>query len=123
MCKKEVLNMKNFKYAFRGIGMAFTQRNFIIEFCVGLIVALSMLFFDYTSLEKSILFLMIFLVLSAEIFNTAIEKVIDLVSPERNELAGGAKDLAAGAVLLLSICSLIIAVLIILPKIISAFSF
>ena len=110
--------MNCFKYAIKGIISAFSHRNFLIEFCVGLIVIISMFFLDYTHIEKAILFLIIFLVLAAEKINSAIEKVIDIVSPEHNKLAGQAKDLAAGAVLLLAICSIIIACFIILPKVV-----
>ena len=110
--------MKPFKFAFHGILLAFKQRNFVIELTCGLIVITTMPFLNYTNLEKAILFLIIFLVLSAETLNTAIEKTIDLACPKPHKLAAQAKDLAAGAVLLLAICSLIIASLIILPKII-----
>jgi diacylglycerol kinase len=117
--KTEVFSMKCFKYAIKGIISAFSHRNFLIEFCIGALVVISMFFFDYNYIEKAILFLIIFLVLAAEKINSAIEKTIDIISPEHNKLAGEAKDLAAGAVLLLAICSIIIALLIILPKIIA----
>ena len=42
-------------------------------------------------------------VIAAELFNTAIEKLVDLVSPERHPVAGRVKDIAAGAVLILSL--------------------
>jgi len=109
--------MKSFKFAFAGILLSFKQRNFIIEFICGVIVISTMFFLEYTGTEKAILFLMIFAVLSAETINTAIEKTVDLACKEQNSLAAAAKDLAAGAVLLLSICSVIIACLIILPKV------
>ncbi len=57
----------------------------------------------------------VFLVLVAETFNTAIEKLTDLVSPKYNDLAGKAKDLGAAAVLLSSIYAIIIAALIFIP--------
>ena len=59
------------------------------------------------------------LVISAEIFNTSIEELVNLVSPQKNEKAGIIKDLAAAAVLILAITALITGLIIFLPKIIS----
>jgi diacylglycerol kinase len=49
------------------------------------------------------------LVVSLELMNTAIEQVVDLISPDQNENAGRIKDISAGAVLVVSIVSVIIA--------------
>ena len=57
-------------------------------------------------------------VLAAEAINTAIEKLADFVSPAHQVLIGKAKDLAAAAVLILSICAFIIGGIIFIPKII-----
>lgn len=54
-------------------------------------------------------------VLMAEILNTAIEKLVDLVSPGYNELAGKVKDIAAGAVFLAALVSAVIGLLIFIP--------
>lgn len=61
--------------------------------------------------------LCITLVIMAEAFNTAIENLTDLVSPDFHPLAGKTKDLAAGAVLIFSIGAVIVGLLIFLPKI------
>jgi diacylglycerol kinase (ATP) len=53
----------------------------------------------------------------AEAFNTALEFLTDLASPEPHPLAGKAKDVAAGAVLIAAIMAVIIGVIIFLPKI------
>ena len=53
----------------------------------------------------------------AELFNTALETVVNLVSPEKNELARKAKDISAGAVLIVAIFSAIIGLIIFLPKV------
>lgn len=60
------------------------------------------------------------MVLMAELGNTAIECLVDLVSPEYNIKAGRIKDIMAGLVLITALTALIIGVLIILPKIIHA---
>lgn len=57
------------------------------------------------------------LVWVAEALNTAIEMVVDLVSPERQPLAGWAKDAAAGAVLLAAMAAVIVGAIIFLPKV------
>ena len=57
-------------------------------------------------------------VLAAEAFNSALENLTDLASPETHPLAGKAKDLAAAAVLLLAIASVLIGLIIFLPKLI-----
>jgi diacylglycerol kinase len=48
--------------------------------------------------------------------NSAIESLVDLVSPEKNSLAGKAKDIAAGAVLVAAICAAIVGLIIFVPK-------
>ena len=54
-------------------------------------------------------------VLAAELFNTAIEKLVDLVSPERHPVAGRVKDIAAGAVLICAVAAAIIGLIIFIP--------
>ena len=61
------------------------------------------------------------LVISLEMVNTAIEIVVDMVSPEYNLKAGHVKDIAAGAVLINAIVAFIVGLLIFLPKIIRLF--
>ena len=62
------------------------------------------------------------LVLALELINTAIEAVVDLASPEYHELARIAKDCAAGACLIASICAFIVGVIIFLPYILQLLS-
>ena len=57
------------------------------------------------------------MVLTAELLNTAIEYLTDFVSPEHNLLAGKVKDIASAAVFITSLCSSIIVLVIIIPKI------
>lgn len=61
------------------------------------------------------------LVISAELINTAIETIVNMVSPERQPLAGKAKDIAAGAVLVAAIFAAIAGTIIFLPKAIALF--
>lgn len=117
--KKEV---KSFSYAFRGIYILVkTQPHAKIHLFASFVVLLSGLFLHYTPLEWAILVMMIGLVIAAEGINSAIEFLADRVSTEFHELIKNAKDVAAGAVLILSITSLFIALIIILPKMIEHF--
>lgn len=69
-----------------------------------------------TALEWAVISMTIFFVLAAETFNSAVETTVDLVTKERNPLAGRAKDLAAGGVLLAAVNALVVAGLILLPR-------
>lgn len=74
-------------------------------------------FFGIKNSEWCWIVLAIGLVWMAEIFNTSVEKLTDLVSPDYNELAGRVKDLAAGAVLMAALTALVIGFLIFWPHI------
>jgi diacylglycerol kinase len=57
-------------------------------------------------------------VISAEMFNTSIEAIVDIISPEYSENAKKAKDISAGAVLILAIVAVVVGIIIFVPKII-----
>jgi diacylglycerol kinase (ATP) len=61
------------------------------------------------------------LVWTAEGFNTALEALVDLVSPDRHPLAGRAKDVAAGAVLCAAIAAAIVGAIVFVPKVLGLF--
>lgn len=69
-------------------------------------------FFGITRTEWIVIILCIGVVIAAELFNTAIEKLVDLVSPERHPIAGQVKDIAAGAVLVCAVAAAIIGIII-----------
>ena len=115
--------LKSFKYAWSGIKKAFlTGRNFRVMTICFVIVVLSGLFFGVSVIEWVILLICSGGVLSLEIINTAIEKAVDLAVSSYNDHAGDAKDMAAGAALVASIFSVVIALMIFLPYIIGAMS-
>ena len=111
--------LKSFKYAFSGISYVLkTSRNFKIQ----LIFAVSSLMISFLlQISQSnyvILIATIMSVLILEILNTSIESIVDLVvKKEFSSLAKISKDTSAGAVLLASINSVIIAIYIFVPKI------
>ena len=110
--------IRSFGYAFKGIrNAATTQLNFRVHL-VAALVAISMgIGLHISNNEWMWIILCITLVLVAEMFNTAIEFLTDLVSPGYHPKAGHVKDIAAGAVLLCAIFALIMGVMIFEPKI------
>lgn len=72
-------------------------------------------FLQISRMEWIAVIFCIVLVAGLEMVNTAIEKLTDLASPAKHPLAGAAKDLAAGAVLLAAIASLAVACMIFIP--------
>lgn len=92
-----------------------TQRNMKIHLAVAVLVVIICWYLSLTPEELAVMSLTIFLVLAAEMFNTAIETVVDLATLERHPLARAAKDVGAGAVLLTAINALVVAYLLIWP--------
>lgn len=86
-----------------------SERNFKIHLLALIVVIFGGLYFHITSIEWSIVLLISALVISLEAINTAIEKLCDLHSTEPNEQIKIIKDIAAAAVLIASIFSLLIA--------------
>jgi diacylglycerol kinase (ATP) len=102
-----------FVYATRGIIAAFaSERNLKVHLMVALATAAGGFYFQITALEWCAIVICIGLVLSFEIINTAIEDLVDLVTEEWTPLAGRIKDAAAGAVLVVSIMSLIVGIIV-----------
>jgi len=115
--------LASFKYAFKGILNLFqSQPNAQIHLVVGTLAIILGLFLKLNFEEWAILSITIFAVLAAEAFNTALEYLTDLVSPDFHTLAGKTKDVAAAGVLLTAIGAIFVAIFIFLPKIISLFS-
>lgn len=114
--------IQSFKYAFAGItSFVKSEPNVKIHLFMTLLVLIGGFYFEISSIEWILSILAIGMVLSAEAFNTAIEHLTDLVSPDYHELAGKTKDVAAGAVLIASIAAAIIGFLIFWPKILALF--
>tara|TARA_Y100001968_G_scaffold4609_1_gene4096 strand:- start:67 stop:477 length:411 start_codon:yes stop_codon:yes gene_type:complete len=109
----------SFKYAFNGINYVFqTSRNFKIQLIFALISLIIGFLLQISKFNYLLLIATIMSVLILEILNTSIESTIDLVvKKEFNNLAKISKDTSAGAVLLASINSVIIALYIFIPKI------
>lgn len=98
-----------------------SERNMQIHLIVAFLVVIAGSFFGLSITEWCLCFLCFGLVMGAEMINTAIESVVDLASPQKHKLAGKAKDIAAGAVLICAIISACIGLVIFVPKIINFF--
>jgi diacylglycerol kinase len=104
---------RSFVYAVHGIWFGVTdQLNLKVQIGVALVVIGAGFYCSITPMEWCVILLCIGLVLGLEMMNSAIESLVDLVTLERSPLAGKIKDIAAGAVLLVSIISVIIGVIV-----------
>ncbi len=114
--------MKSFYYAFTGIHTGLkSERNMKIHVTIACFVTALGIIVKLKWWEFIICLLCFAMVIGAELFNTAIEITVDLVTKEQNELAKKAKDIAAGAVLTFAIFAAIIGFILFIPKIIALF--
>ncbi|MFN8322012.1 MAG: diacylglycerol kinase family protein [Chitinophagales bacterium] len=103
--------LKSFGYAFKGMYFVLKgQRNMRVHALAIVVVTVGGIFLELTAIEWSVIALTIGGVITAEMFNTAFETLVDMVSPEYNEKAGKVKDIAAGAVLLAAIVATVVAI-------------
>jgi undecaprenol kinase len=113
---------KAFIYASAGIvhGLK-TERNIKFHLVAAALVIAAGLFFNLSLTEWFIVLVLIGGMLSLELMNAAIERVVDLITEEYLPLARQAKDLAAGAVFVFAIVSAIIGLLLFVPKMLHYF--
>ena len=112
--------LHSFGFAGEGIGYAIrTQANLRLHFTITVLVFVAGLWLQLAPIEWAILVVMISVVMSAELFNTALEATLDRVSREEHPLAKVGKDVAAGAVLICAIGSVIVGLLIFGPKLLA----
>ncbi len=92
---------KNSSYALKGLAdIIKSETSFKIELFLLIPVCLIIIFLDLTTVQKLLLFISYFFILIAEAINSAIERVVDLVTLEHHELAGRAKDVGSTIVFL-----------------------
>ena len=119
LIKKE---KKSFKFAIEGLVYAFkSQLNFKVQIGFGFLVVFLAMILGFNRNEWIVLLLLIGLVLSAELANSAIEVIVDLVTSEVHPKAKIAKDLSAGVVLLITIFVSIIGLLLFYPHFLKLF--
>ncbi len=112
--------MKSFKYAFIGIHYAFkNEPNLIIHLITATLVIAASIILRVTPFEMGILGLTMLMVITTEMVNTAIEKMVDLITKEHRMEAKIAKDVSSGMVLIAAAGSVIIGLLIFIPHILN----
>ena len=108
----------SFWFGFQGIASAAAkERNMQIHICISVIVLVAGFAFSITKAEWIAVLLAIGGMISLEMMNTAIERTVDMYTKEFHPLAKQAKDIAAGAVLIFAIISVVIGLIIFLPRI------
>ena len=108
---------KGFYYAGRGIVMACGQRNFRFHLCaMAFVIFFAARFYSFSAERWALLLLTCCAVLVSEVVNTAVEKLADKVSPEKDPLIKAAKDCAAGAVLIAAVFAVVIGIILFWDK-------
>ena len=108
--------IKSFGYAFKGIASLIKKEHNAWIHCTAIVVVtLAGFYFGITPAEWCIVVICFGLVLAAEGLNTAIERLVDLVSPDYHPIAGDVKDVAAGAVLICAIAAAIVGMIVFIP--------
>ncbi|MBN9653720.1 diacylglycerol kinase family protein [Halobacillus sp. GSS1] len=106
-----------FRFAWNGIKeVCSSERNFRIHLLAAILVITAAFMFGLSKGEWVTILLIICMVLSLEMVNTAMERLLDFYHPEQNPIIGSIKDITAGAVLVASIGAVIIGMIIFLPK-------
>jgi diacylglycerol kinase len=114
--------LHSFGHALRGLKLLLqTQRNAGIHAVATILVVAAAALFRISPAEWALIALAIVCVWATEALNTAVEFLVDLASPEYHPLAGKAKDVAAGAVLVAAIGSVIVGVLVFGPYVLDLF--
>lgn len=109
--------VNKFRYAFGGLFHGIRHdKSIFLQCLLGLGVLLAFLLFDLSLMEWCIIILLVGLIITLEFINSAIETIVDFISPQYHEKAKIMKDYAAAAVLVMSMTAAIIALLILKGK-------
>jgi len=109
--------IESFDYALRGLVYAIkTERNMRIHVIMAIMVLLASLFLNLSRMEIIAIIITIALVLITELFNTASERMVNLITEEHHPLAKIIKDMSAGTVLFSSMCATVVGILIFMKK-------
>lgn len=118
--KRKYKYSETFKFALEGIRVSFiNEKNIRFHLFFSVFVIVFGIIFNLTQTEWMLIFFSIAGMIVVEMINTAIERVVDLVTDQYHPLAKQAKDIAAGAVLIYAILSVVIGMIIFIPKILS----
>lgn len=115
--------VESFQNAFKGLLHAFkNERNLPIHLAFIILIILMGIFLKISSLEWLVCLIFFVGVTATELINTAIENTVNICSPQESQLARLAKDVAAGAVLIWTLGSVIAGLIIFLPKLLALFN-
>ena len=113
--------LRSFRFAGRGILAAFSsENNCRIQVAIAVVVVGLSFYLRLSPLEWAVVVICIGLVVGLEMVNSAIEKTCDRITREQDDYVRYIKDMAAGAVLWVSICSAVAGAVIFIPKIIQS---
>jgi diacylglycerol kinase (ATP) len=113
---------KSFRFAFNGLSLLFkSEHNSRIHLVAAVISIFGGIMLKLNFSEWSLLIIVIGIVFIAELINTALETLADIIDPEWNKMIMNAKDFSAAAVLVSAIVALVVGCLIMIPKLISLF--
>ncbi|MBQ8008200.1 MAG: diacylglycerol kinase family protein [Bacteroidaceae bacterium] len=108
--------MKSFTFAWKGImTCAGHEQNITFHLIAAILVVAAGFFLGISHTEWMVVIICVGMVIAAELFNSAIERLVDLVSPDWNKIAGEVKDIAAGAVLVTAITAAIVGLIVFVP--------
>ena len=114
--------IRSFGYAFEGVAYILrTQRNARIELAFAIAAVLLAAWLGISAIEWAVLVLTIVIVLALEWMNTALELAVSLASPEAHPSAKAAKDVAAACVLLGAAASVLVGLLLFIPRLLVKF--
>jgi diacylglycerol kinase len=114
--------LRSFTYAGVGIFNLFRfENNARIHLIACILVVIAGVFFKISAMEWALIVIQVALVWAAEAFNTSIEKLADLVSPDYHPVIKIVKDTAAAGVLILAIAAVIVGAIVFIPKVLLFF--
>ena len=114
--------LKSFTYAFNGLKILVKEEhNSWIHIAITICVVIAGFLLHISLTEWLAVILCMGLVFASELINSAIENLADFVSPQKNEIIKKVKDLSAAAVLIATFCSVIVGLVVFLPKIVALF--
>ncbi len=116
--------LKKFGYAFRGLFVSLKEESsLVVHFIIATIVIIVGIILNkyMTPVDWSIVVILIAIIIGMELLNTAIENVVDIIMFEYNAKAKKIKDISAAATLILTLASVVVGLVIFIPKIIEYF--
>jgi diacylglycerol kinase len=115
--------LRSFRFAFHGLGRVLArERNARIHLAASVVALAASIWLGLSRAELALVVLAIALVLAAEVFNTVVERVLDLLHPGHSDRVRAIKDMSAAAVLVTAAGALAIALLLLLPRLIDRLS-